>query len=102
MMSPAPAPPTGENHRFAIGQHVRVRRVSTAMHNRCPRYVRGVTGVVERLLAPAPLPENEDTGGDAEAPGYTVAFAASDLWPDDGADHAVLIDLWETYLEEAE
>jgi hypothetical protein len=68
---------------------VRVRRISTAVHNRCPRYVRGVSGVVERLLAPDWLPENEDL------------FAAADLWPDDGADRTVLVDLWETYLEEA-
>jgi nitrile hydratase subunit beta len=102
MMSPAPAPPAGDDHRFAVGQRVRVRRISTSMHNRCPRYVRGASGVVERLLAPAELPENADTGGEAEAPGYTVAFAASELWPDDGADHVLLIDLWETYLEEAE
>ena len=40
-------------------------------------------------------------GEQQRAPCYTVAFAAADLWPDDGADHTVLVDLWETYLEEA-
>ena len=95
-----PARPEG-GHRFAAGQPVRVRRVSTMVHNRCPRYVRGVAGVVERLRAPDWLPENEDLGEQRRAPCYTVSFAAADLWPDDGADHTVLVDLWETYLEEA-
>jgi len=95
-----PARPEG-GHRFAAGQPVRVRRISTAVHNRCPRYVRGVAGVVERLLAPDWLPENEDLGEQRRAPCYTISFAAADLWPDDGADHTVLVDLWETYLEEA-
>ena len=30
----------------------------------------------------------------------SVAFAAADLWPDDGAEHTVLVDLWENYLGE--
>jgi nitrile hydratase len=95
-----PARPEG-GHRFAAGQPVRVRRISTAVHNRCPRYVRGVSGVVQRLLQPDWLPENEDLGERRRAPCYTVCFAAADLWPDDGADHTLLVDLWETYLEEA-
>jgi nitrile hydratase subunit beta len=101
MMQPQqPAPPPGDSHRHRIGQRVRVRRMSGPGHNRCPRYIRGVAGTVERLLAPARLPENEATGGTAEEPGYTVAFAAADLWPDDAADHTVLVDLWQHYLEE--
>jgi nitrile hydratase len=95
-----PARPEG-GHRFAVGQPVRVRRISTTVHIRCPRYVRGVAGVVERLRAPDWLPENEDLDEQRRAPCYTVSFAAADLWPDDGADHTVLVDLWETYLEEA-
>jgi nitrile hydratase len=95
-----PAPPPGDAHRFAVGQTVRVRRISSPQHNRCPRYIRGLSGRIERLLAPAPLPENADTGGRAQAPGYTVAFRSADLWPQDGTDHEVLVDLWETYLEE--
>jgi nitrile hydratase len=91
-----PAPPPGTSHRFALGQTVRVRRISSPQHNRCPRYIRGLTGRVERLLAPAALPADERT----EAPGYTVAFRSSDLWPEDDTDHEVLVDLWETYLEE--
>jgi len=100
-MRPRPPARPERGHRFAAGQPVRVRRISTAVHNRCPRYVRGVSGVVQRLLAPDWLPENEDLGERRRAPCYTVAFAAADLWPDDGADHTVLVDLWETYLEEA-
>jgi nitrile hydratase beta subunit len=97
-----PAPPAGDRHRFAVAQRVRVRRISRTGHNRCPRYVRGAAGRIERLLAPAWLPENEDTGGTAEGAGYTVAFTASELWPEDGRDHTVLVDLWEEYLDAEE
>ena len=94
-----PAPPPGNAHRFGVGQTVRVRRISSPQHNRCPRYIRGLSGRIARLLAPAPLPENHE-GDSSEAPGYTVAFRSADLWPQDGTDHEVLVDLWETYLEE--
>jgi len=94
------APPAGDSHRFTVGRPVRVRRISTTIHNRCPRYVRGARGVVERLLAPARAPENEDDGGDRVEPCYTVAFRATELWPDDDGTHTVLVDLWESYLDE--
>ena len=34
---------------FAVGDAVRVRRMRPAGHTRCPRYVRGVVGVVEAI-----------------------------------------------------
>ena len=95
-----PAPAAGDSHRFTVGDRVRVRRISTTGHNRCPRYVRGAAGRIERLLAPAELPEEGDASSGEEGPGYTVAFAASELWPDDGSHHTVLVDLWEEYLEQ--
>ena len=61
-----------------------------------PRPLRFLRPVVNR-----PLDSLEDLGEQRRAPCYTVSFAAADLWPDDDSDHAVLVDLWETYLEEA-
>jgi nitrile hydratase len=91
------APPAG---RFSTGQHVRVARLVTSEHNRVPRYVRGVAGVVESVSGEEPLEEGLDHG--APQPVYAVSFAAADLWADGAeADVEVVIDLFEQYLEPA-
>ena len=43
--------------------------------------------------------ENENGRLQPEA-WYTVAFAAADLWQLDEPGHHVLVDLWESHLEE--
>src|SRR5262245_49392037 len=43
--------------RYAVGDRVRVRRMRPAGHTRCPRYVRGATGVVEAIRGNDPLPD---------------------------------------------
>jgi nitrile hydratase subunit beta len=91
----------GPPARYAEGDHVRVIRLLPAGHTRCPGYLRGAHGAVERVHAPQPLLdtyENED-GRVAPEPWYTVAFAARDLWPEAG-DHTVLVDLWQSHLED--
>ena len=84
---------------FADGDHVRVRRMRPEAHHRCPRYVRGVVGEVERICGAAPLPGTAD---DLECV-YTVRFSSVDLFGDRSDDgeppYALLIDLWERYLE---
>jgi nitrile hydratase subunit beta len=88
--------------RHAVGERVRVMRVLPAGHTRCPGYLRGATGVVERVHAPQPLLdvyENEDGRVQPEA-WYTVAFDACELWELDGMGHTVLVDLWESHLED--
>ncbi|MGN6377849.1 MAG: nitrile hydratase subunit beta [Gaiellales bacterium] len=87
--------------RFGAGDAVRVIRILPAGHTRCPGYLRGAPGTVERVHAAQPLLdtyENED-GRVVPEPWYTVAFAARDLWPETGG-HTVLVDLWESHLEE--
>jgi len=75
-----------------------VRR-SPAGHTRCPRYVRGVTGLVTAVHGGWPLP---DDGPDANLETlYTVRFEQSDLWGADAEPGAVYIDLWDSYLEPA-
>lgn len=93
----------GPPARFAAGDRVRVIRLLPAGHTRCPGYLRGAPGVVERVHGPQPLLdvyENEN-GRVAPEPWYTVAFAASDLWAEAGP-HTVLVDLWQSHLEEPE
>jgi nitrile hydratase len=87
--------------RFAVGSAVRVRNLHPLGHTRCPRYVRGRSGVVARVDQRFPLP---DVAAHSDQPcaqhTYSVRFAAADLWGGSaGAREAVYVDLWESYLE---
>jgi nitrile hydratase len=67
--------------RFAPGDRVRVRRMHPDGHTRCPRYVRGALGVVERVQGTDRLPDRATYGLPTEPePVYAVAFASQDLW----------------------
>ena len=97
--SPMDPPPPGT--RFAPGDRVRVKRMRPDGHTRCPRYVRGVTGTVERVHGADRLPDLTTYGRPAEPePVYSVAFASRDVWgPSEEPPFTVLLDLWDSYLE---
>jgi nitrile hydratase subunit beta len=90
-----PVPTSGEPvaAAFRVGDRVTVRRMAPVGHHRCPRYVRGATGTVERINGGWPHP-------DADAPEavYQVRFDMRDLWGDDAEAGVLYIDLWERYL----
>ena len=93
--------PAATGPGFAVGDRVRVRRMRPAGHNRCPRYVRGASGVVDSIQGQDHLPDG--TGGGASEAVYGVAFSSDELWgPGEEATWTVLIDLWESYLEPEE
>jgi nitrile hydratase beta subunit len=98
-----PMPPA-TRPRFAPGQGVRVRRMHPAGHTRCPRYARGARGVVERVQGAAELPDLAVNRKDAPVePVYAVAFRSEELWGrGQEPPWTVVLDLWESYLEEAE
>jgi nitrile hydratase subunit beta len=87
--------------RFKPGDRVRVRRMHPAWHTRCPRYVRGVAGVVERVQGTDLLPDRAAYGiPTGPEPVYAVAFVSQDLWGEsDEPSWTVMIDLYDTYLE---
>lgn len=92
----APGPTSGEpvpGAAYAVGDRVTVRRMAPAGHHRCPRYVRGVSGTVERVAGGWAPP-----GADEPEALYTVRFDMADLWGDDAESGALYIDLWERYL----
>jgi nitrile hydratase beta subunit len=90
-----------EEPRFGVGHRVRVRTRTHAGHTRCPRYVRGLEGVVACHRGTHLLHDAMVMRGERQPePLYTVAFRAPDLWEDAG-DHTVHVDLWESYLEES-
>ncbi|MFE9607005.1 SH3-like domain-containing protein [Streptomyces sp. NPDC006012] len=86
--------------RFPPGTPVRAFPHDPPHHTRLPRYARGKRGVVVEPEGPAPLADARAQGR-ADAPVeqvYAVRFRARDLWGD--GDHHVVLDLWESYLEE--
>jgi nitrile hydratase beta subunit len=85
--------------RHHSGDRVRVRRMHPAGHTRCPRYVRGCAGVVERVHG---LEPPQDRPGLPAEPYYAVRFTAEELWgPASEPVVSIIVDLWESYLEGA-
>jgi len=90
-----------ESARFAPSDRVRVRRMRPAGHTRCPRYVRGVTGIVETLRGMDVFPDIGPYGGPDEAV-YAVAFDSDDVFgPSTEGRWTIVLDLFESYLEPA-
>jgi nitrile hydratase beta subunit len=95
--------PTAAVPAFRPGQRVRVRRMRPEGHTRCPRYVRGAIGVIERIHGDALLADAA-AGGERDPVEaiYAVRFRSDDLFgPRDEPPYRVLVDLWESYLEES-
>ena len=87
--------------RFSPGERVRVRRMRPAGHTRCPRYVRGVRGIVEAVRGLDAFPDIGPYAGPDE-PVYAVAFASDDLFgPSPEGRWTVVLDLFDGYLEAA-
>ncbi len=89
--------------RFRCGARVRVRDDHKPGHTRVPRYVRGRTGTVVHVAPPFSYPDASSHGLPKRCEAtYHVEFEASELWGDDAETNApVVVDLWESYLEEA-
>ena len=94
--------PDGPAPRFGPDDPVRVRRMHPDGHTRCPRYVRGARGTVVAVRPAQPLPDRAVEGETRVEPFYSVAFTPAELWGDDAEPGAatVVVDLWESYLEE--
>jgi nitrile hydratase subunit beta len=95
----APAGPA----RFRLGQRVRTCARPAEHHTRLPGYVRGKTGIIERVLGAHVFADSH-----AQALGedpqwlYTVAFDATELWGSEATPgHRVSFDAWQPYLEAA-
>lgn len=94
----------GADPRFEIGSTVRVRAWHPAGHTRAPRYVQGRRGVVVRHDGSYSVPDVEaHSDRRRREPTYSVRFTAEELWGEGGAPGAVVyVDLWESYLEDAD
>jgi nitrile hydratase len=108
---PVSRPPHGSPARaagslgsqLAVGDRVRVREIHTRGHTRCPRYVRGKQGTVDRCDGAFMLPDADAHGADPPIePTYSVRFDAPELWGEQAEPGtSVSVGLWASYLEPA-
>jgi nitrile hydratase len=89
---------------LSLGQKVRVKldwpETRGPCHIRTPHYLRGQTGVVERHLGCFPNPEQLAFARPAEALDlYHVRFAQPQFWGEGHAGDAVVVELYEPWLE---
>jgi nitrile hydratase subunit beta len=109
-MSPdSQAPPpivyaTGEEPIFKPGDPVRILERKPIGHYRVPLYLRGKKGVVETVIEPAAV-DNEEEGFGRNAGSrrhyYRIALPMTEIWPDyEGSSHDGLrIEVFETWIE---
>lgn len=85
---------------LTAGTHVRTRAPRPAGHTRLPRYLEDAHGVVVALVGTFALPDDavDHPAQPKKSALYTVAFPASSIFPDGGAD-TICADLFEEYLE---
>jgi len=91
--------------RFAAGDRVQVRALHPPGHVRTPYYIRGKTGVIERVLAAFPNPEERAYGktGLPGLPLYRVRFLQQEVWPDYAgpANDTVDVEVYQHWLDPA-
>ena len=101
---PTTAAAEGELPLFAPGERVRVRVRSPIGHFRVPNYIRGKRGVVEAVIKPAAV-NNEEEGYGRNAGArrhyYRIALQMTELWPayTGSPSDGLRIEVFETWLE---
>ena len=97
----------GEAAIFEPGEAVRIAQRFPIGHYRVPRYIRGKLGVIEAVIEPRAV-NNEEEGFGRNAGSkrhyYRVSLAMADLWRDyPGSFRDQLkIEVYETWLEEVD
>jgi nitrile hydratase len=91
--------------RYRPGERVKVRAAYPPGHVRTPFYIRGHSGVVERLCGNYPNPEELAYArpGLPAQPLYRVRFLQRDVWPDYAGQPAdsVDVEIYQHWLEPA-
>jgi nitrile hydratase subunit beta len=91
----------GRPPRYRPGQRVRARNLNPVGHTRLPRYVRGKSGVIDRVHGVFVFPDtNAHFLGESAQHVYSVRFGAQELWGEAAArQDCVNVDLWEDHLD---
>ena len=96
-----PAP----DHNFEVGDRVTIKQTNPPGHRRTPFYIRGKTGIIERICGAFPNPEELAYGFDGEPARvlYRVRFKQNHVWPAyDGPDQDIIeMEIFEHWLEAA-
>jgi nitrile hydratase subunit beta len=91
---------------YGAGERVRVASRPHEGHHRTPGYLKGKTGVVERVHASFANPETRAYGADGLPAQrlYLVGFAQDEVWQGYDGSHSdrVYADVFEHWLERAE
>jgi nitrile hydratase len=97
--------PAAVSPRYRPGERVKVRAAYPPGHVRTPFYIRGHSGVVERLCGMYPNPEElaYARSGLPVQPLYRVRFLQRDVWPDYAGQPAdsVDVEIYQHWLEPA-
>jgi nitrile hydratase len=95
---------TGEEPIFKPGDGIRIRERKPVGHYRVPTYLRGKKGVVERVIEPTAV-DNEEEGFGRNAGSrrhyYRIALPMTEIWPDyvGSPNDGLHIEVFETWLE---
>jgi hypothetical protein len=90
--------------KFKPGDRVRVRTEDRPGHIRTPWYIRGKTGLIERVYGEFLNPESLAYGGDGlpKRQLYLVSFKQADVWGvTQSPKDKVLVDIYEHWLDPA-
>jgi nitrile hydratase subunit beta len=89
--------------QFSPGQKVRVIDAHPLGHVRTPFYIRGKTGVVERVCGAFPNPEElaQMRDGLPPVPLYRIRFRQNEVWPDyrGSANDVLEVEIYQHWLE---
>ena len=88
---------------FAKGQKVKTININPKTHTRLPRYARGKSGVISKVLGHHVFADHSAHHRDEKAHWlYQVKFAARELWGSDAnLNDSVTLDLWEPHFEQS-
>jgi hypothetical protein len=94
----------GEAPVFGPGDRVRILTRSPVGHYRVPTYLRGKSGVVEAVIEPVGLDNEEEAYGrnaGMKRHYYRVAVPMTEIWPDytGSPRDGLRIEIFETWLE---
>jgi nitrile hydratase len=100
----APVFALGERPIFATGDRVRILSRSPLGHYRVPQYLRGKHGVVETVIVPAAVDNEEEAYGrnaGSRLHYYRVAIPMTEIWVDyvGSPCDGLRIEIYETWLE---
>ena len=106
MAAPQVVTALGEEPIFRPGDRIRIAARQPIGHYRVPAYVRGKHGVVEAVIEPPAINNEEEAYGrnaGSRRHYYRIAIPLTALWPGYAAprDDSLRIEIFETWLERA-